>query len=165
MSDSATKTTKQFLNAVLVIVVAVVAGILLIATTVNTGDRTGEGSRAQTADAIGERIAPVAAFELKVAPTGPRTPRTGEEVFKAACNACHATGASGAPKVGTADWAPRIAQGYDALLKSALGGKGAMPPKGGLSDAMDVEIGRAIVYMANQSGAKFKEPEAPAEAK
>ncbi|WP_139826430.1 c-type cytochrome [Derxia lacustris] len=165
MSDNAIKSPKQFLTAVLVIVVAVVVGILLIATTVNVGDRSGEGSRAQTSDAIGERIAPVAAFELKAAPTGPRTPRTGEEIFKAACNACHGTGAAGAPKVGTADWAPRIAQGYDALLKSALAGKNAMPPRGGLSDAMDVEIGRGIVYMANQSGAKFKEPEVPADAK
>jgi hypothetical protein len=28
----------------------------------------------------------------------------------------------------------------------------------------DVEIGRAVVYMANQAGAKFAEPQAPAAA-
>lgn len=35
--------------------------------------------------------------------------------------------------------------------------KGAMPPRGG-SDATDTELARAIVYMANQSGANLKEP-------
>jgi hypothetical protein len=40
-------------------------------------------------------------------------------------------------------------------------GKGAMPPKGGASDASDYELARAIVYMANQSGGTLKEPPAP----
>jgi cytochrome c5 len=46
------------------------------------------------------------------------------------------------------------------MLKSAQAGKNAMPPRGG-SDATDTELARAIVYMANKSGAKFKEPKAP----
>lgn len=50
--------------------------------------------------------------------------------------------------------------GYEGLLKSALVGKNAMPPRGGNPDLDDVEVGRAIVYMANAAGAKFKEPEA-----
>jgi cytochrome c5 len=37
-----------------------------------------------------------------------------------------------------------------------------MPAKGGNPDLDDIEVARAMVYMANQSGAKFKEPEAPA---
>jgi cytochrome c5 len=41
----------------------------------------------------------------------------------------------------------------------AKAGKNAMPPKGG-SDASDVELTRAVVYMANKSGASFKEPAA-----
>jgi cytochrome c5 len=40
----------------------------------------------------------------------------------------------------------------------------AMPAKGGNPDLDDVEVARAVVYMANQGGAKFKEPEAPAAA-
>ena len=68
---------------------------------------------------------------------------------------------AGAPKLGDASaWAPRISQGYDALLHSALGGKGAMPPQGG-GDLSDLEIGRAVVYMANKAGASFPEPKAP----
>jgi cytochrome c5 len=34
-----------------------------------------------------------------------------------------------------------------------------MPAKGGNPDLDDVEVARAVVFMANQSGAKFKEPE------
>jgi cytochrome c5 len=37
-----------------------------------------------------------------------------------------------------------------------------MPAKGGNPDLDDLEVARAVVYMANQSGAKFKEPEAKA---
>ena len=51
--------------------------------------------------------------------------------------------------------------GYDALLTSALKGKGAMSPQGG-GDFSDFEVGRAVVYMANQGGGKFAEPQAPA---
>ena len=56
-----------------------------------------------------------------------------------------------------------IAKGYDALLQSALHGKANMPAQGG-GDFSDFEIGRAVVYMANQGGAKFDEPKEPAAA-
>jgi hypothetical protein len=35
-----------------------------------------------------------------------------------------------------------------------------MPPRGGNPDLSDLEIERAVAYMANQSGANFKEPAA-----
>jgi hypothetical protein len=38
-----------------------------------------------------------------------------------------------------------------------------MPPQGG-GDFEDLEIGRAVVYMANAGGAKFPVPERPAAA-
>jgi cytochrome c5 len=67
------------------------------------------------------------------------------------CSACHATGVAGAPKVGDkAAWAPRAAQGIDALTASAIHGKGAMPPKGG-SSASDAEIKAVVTYMVNAS--------------
>ncbi len=72
---------------------------------------------------------------------------------------------AGAPKFGNAgDWAPRVAEGYDTLLHNALNGKGAMPARGGTSpdDYSDFEIARAVVYMANNGGAKFDEPAQPA---
>ncbi|WP_341677236.1 c-type cytochrome [Niveibacterium sp. SC-1] len=85
--------------------------------------------------------------------------RTGEAIVTAACAACHATGTLNAPKIGdAAQWAPRIAQGLEGLLKSAAAGKGAMPPRGGVADLTDDELARAIAFMANKSGAKFEAP-------
>jgi cytochrome c5 len=69
---------------------------------------------------------------------------------------------AGAPKFGDAGaWGPRIKTGFDALLNSALKGKGAMGAQGG-GDLDDFEIARAVVYMVNGSGGKFAEPAKPA---
>jgi cytochrome c5 len=93
----------------------------------------------------------------------PKVLQGGQAVYTAVCAACHATGAAGAPKVGDAGaWSARIGQGYDTLVQHAVNGIRAMPAKGGNPDLDDIEVARAMVYMANQSGAKFKEPEAPA---
>jgi cytochrome c5 len=110
---------------------------------------------------IGQRIQKVGMVEIRDAN---RQMKTGEEVFKLQCTACHTTGAAGAPKIGdTAAWSPRIATGYDALLNAALKGKNAMAAQGG-GDYEDIEVARAVVYLANSSGAKFEEPKAPAAA-
>jgi len=78
-------------------------------------------------------------------------PRTGEAGFKSTCAACHDTGAAGAPKTGDVGlWAPRLAQGYDTLVKHATEGFNAMPPQGG-GDFSDLEVHRAMVYMVNGS--------------
>jgi cytochrome c5 len=83
--------------------------------------------------------------------------KAGEEVYKAQCIACHGAGVAGAPKFGdTGLWAARIATGYDALLNSALKGKGAMGAQGG-GDYDDLEIGRAVVYLTSAAGGKFPE--------
>ncbi|MDR3452498.1 MAG: c-type cytochrome [Rhodoferax sp.] len=104
-----------------------------------------------------ERIQKVGTVEIRDAN---RVLKTGEEVFKAQCTTCHTAGVAGAPKFGdAAAWAPRIAKGYDALLNSALHGKGAMSPQGG-GDFEDLEIGRAVVYMTSAAGGKFPEPQA-----
>jgi cytochrome c5 len=96
--------------------------------------------------------------------SAPTVLKTGEQVYTVQCAACHATGAAGSPKFGdAAAWGPRIKTGYEALLTSALKGKGAMGAQGG-GELSDLEIGRAVVYMANQGGAKFAEPAAPAAA-
>jgi cytochrome c5 len=120
------------------------------------------GSRPKVNDeGTNTRIAPVARVQLAAASAAAgKSDRSGEQLYKAACSACHETGAAGSPKLGDkAAWAPRISLGLDGLLKSAIAGKNAMPPKGG-SDANDTELARAIVYMANKAGASFKEPAA-----
>lgn len=106
-------------------------------------------------EATAERIQKVGAIELQATK---RELQTGEQVFNAQCGACHNSGAAGAPKFKDAGaWGARIAKGYDALLTSALKGKGAMGAQGG-GAFDDVEIGRAVVYMANAAGAKFADP-------
>ena len=113
---------------------------------------------------VAARLQPVGSVEV-IDVNAPKIVKTGEEVVKAVCGACHTTGAANAPKIGDkGSWAPRLAQGLDGLTKSAIKGKGAMPPRGGLPDLTDYEIARSIVFMANQSGASFKEPAAPKEA-
>ncbi|EHA1076630.1 c-type cytochrome [Vibrio alginolyticus] len=102
-------------------------------------------------DAIAERIQPVGDVYLagsepvKEEPTGPRD---GATVYGTFCIACHASGVNGAPKTGNADdWAPRIAQGKDTLVKHALEGFNAMPAKGTCMDCSDDEIIAAIDHM------------------
>ncbi len=108
--------------------------------------------------ALAGRIQKVGAVEIRDAN---RALKAGEEVYKAQCAACHAAGAAGAPKFGDAGaWAARIKTGYDALLNSALKGKGAMGAQAG-GDFEELEIARAVVYLANNGGAKFVEPKAP----
>jgi cytochrome c5 len=111
-------------------------------------------------DAVAGRIQKVGSIAFASAN---KEPRTGEQVFQAQCGACHATGAAGSPKLGDAGaWGPRIGKGFDALLNSALKGKGNMGPQGGGASS-DFEVARALVYMANAGGAKFAEPKAPAQ--
>ena len=120
------------------------------------------GSRpAGNDEAANKRIAPVARVELAAASAGAAAgARSGEQIYKAICGACHDAGVANAPKLGDkAAWAPRIALGLDGLLKSAIAGKNAMPPRGG-SDANDVELARSIVYITNKSGGNLKEPAA-----
>jgi cytochrome c5 len=115
-------------------------------------------------DAVAARIQPVAKLEMAgAAPKAGATNRSGEQLYKTVCMSCHDAGVAGAPKIGDkAAWAPRIGVGLDVLTKTAIAGKNAMPPKGGASDATEIELARAIAYMTNKSGASFKEPAAGA---
>ncbi|WP_374566234.1 cytochrome c5 family protein [Ideonella sp.] len=157
------KTPKQLVWAVVASFVVPIIVIIMLTQFVATGEKQAAGTDALEAEAVAQRIHPVSSVEVKDA-SDVATLKTGEQVFQAQCSACHATGAAGAPKFGDeAAWGPRIKTGFEALLNSALKGKGNMGPQGG-GDFSDLEIGRAVVYMANKGGAKFDEPKAPAAA-
>jgi cytochrome c5 len=154
------KTPKQLILAVLASFVVPIVGIILLVNYVDFGAKPGAGSDGMSAEAVALRLQPVGTVKLGAAQV-PGALRSGEEVYTAACTACHAAGVAGAPKSGDeAAWAPRIKTGYDALLNSALKGKGAMGAQGG-GQFKDVEVGRAVVFMANKAGAKFAEPKVP----
>ena len=139
--------------------VIALGGVVLVVALVSIANLA-KGSKPFDPEAVNQRIAPVASVKIAAPVAAGGAPRSGEDIYKAACTACHDTGAANAPKPGDkAAWAPRLAQGLDGLLKSATAGKNAMPPKGG-SDASDIELTRAIIYMTNKSGANFKEPSA-----
>ena len=154
------KTPKQLLMTVFFSFVAPVFIIIGLVYFVVSQNKPAAGS-SNPEKSVAQRIQKVGSVEIRDAN---RELKSGEEVFKVQCTACHTSGAAGAPKIGdAAAWGPRIATGYEALLNSALKGKNAMAAQGG-GDFEDVEIGRAVVYMANAGGAKFEAPKAPAAA-
>lgn len=154
------KTPKQLILAVLASFIVPILGIVLLVNYVDFGGKPGAGSDGMSEEAVARRLQPVGTVTLGET-LAPGALRSGEQVYTAVCSACHAAGVVGAPKFGDeAAWAPRIKTGYEALLNSALKGKGAMAAQGG-GAYKDVEVGRAVVFMANKGGAKFDEPKAP----
>jgi len=155
------KTPKQLILAVFYAFVIPIAVIVLLVVYVTSEHRPAAGSKAFDPESVAQRVQPVGMVQVKDA-SDLSTLKTGEQVFAGQCTTCHTAGLVGAPKFGDADaWGPRIKTGYDALLHSALAGKGQMGAQGG-GDFTDLEVGRAVVYMANKAGAKFDEPKAPA---
>jgi cytochrome c5 len=160
------KTPKQLAVTIFLSFLLPVLIIIMLTNFVAWGSKPAAGSDGLAAEAVARRIQPVGAIEIKDA-SDPSTLKSGEQVFAAQCTACHTAGVAGAPKLGDGEaWAARIKTGYDALLGSALKGKGSMGAQGG-GDFSDLEIGRAVVFMVNKAGAKFEEPKpaaAPAQA-
>jgi cytochrome c5 len=94
---------------------------------------------------------PAAEQTASAAPVKPAA-ADGKAVYDKACVACHATGIANAPKLGDkAAWAPRVAQGMDAMLQSVIKGKGAMPPKAGNPALSDAELRASVEFMVSQS--------------
>ncbi len=116
-----------------------------------------------TASAPAAAAAPAAPAESQAAAPAPATAPAnaqaaggaavnpaGEKLYKTACVACHAAGVANAPKFGDkAAWAPYIATGMDTMVKVAIAGKGAMPPKGGAPNASEEDIRAAVQYMVD----------------
>ena len=156
--SSAIKTPKQLIVVVLLafLVPITIIGLLSQLFTSTTRDTKEDEQR------VLERIKPVGTVVLAEA-TASSGNLTGQQVFAQVCKTCHETGLAGAPKVGDkAAWAPRVAEGENTLVQHAIAGyqgkTGVMPPKGGNPELTDVEVHRAVVYLADQAGANWKEP-------
>jgi cytochrome c5 len=157
------RTPKQLAVVLVASFVLPVIIIIMLINFVAWDSKPAAGSDGLTPEAIARRIQPVGVSDYKDL-TDVKSMKTGEQVYQAQCTACHATGLVGAPKLGDeAAWGPRVKTGYDALMSTVLKGKGNMPPQGG-GDFSDFEIGRAVVFMANKSGAKLDEPKMSAPA-
>jgi len=151
------KTPKQ-LVIVVVLAFAIPIALVVLLSQLITDVRPPGRQEAQTG--VLNRIKPVGEVTL-VEASAAQASMTGEKVYQDVCKVCHEAGLVGAPKLGDkAAWAPRIKRGINALYASALNGKDQMPPKGGNRNLADIEVQRAVVYMANRSGARFNEPPA-----
>jgi len=95
----------------------------------------------------GDWIEPVSKFDSVVE-------RSGAEVVQAYCARCHQSGAAGAPRIGDrVAWIPRVKQGFELLVRSAIKGHGAMPSRGDATNLTDSEIRAAIAYMVSTDSA------------
>ena len=71
-----------------------------------------------------------------------------EQIVAEVCAGCHASGVLGAPKIGDAGaWAKARSAGLDAMVKNAINGKNAMPPRGGNPGLTDSQIKAAVEFM------------------
>jgi len=138
-------------KSIMYVVIAVAILLVVLAVPLSSlGKRTAPAGVAS--DDADQRIQPVAGFALEKAAPVSSGPRDGATVYKTVCQACHATGAAGSPKAGDkAAWAPRIAKGMDALLKSALNGFKAMPPRGGAANLSDDEVKGAVEHLVGMA--------------
>jgi cytochrome c5 len=160
--SSPIKTPKQLIIVVLLAFIVPIVIIGLLSQLLTSEPH----ATSQNEQRVLERIKPVGTVVIADA-SAPRGNLTGEQVNAQVCKTCHEGGLAGAPKTGDkAAWTPRIAQGEKALVQHAVGGfqgkVGIMPPKGGNADLTDDEVHRAVVYLANQAGAGWKEPAATA---
>jgi cytochrome c5 len=156
------KTPQQLIVVLLLSFIVPVVSIILLVQLVLNVSKPDPGTL--TPEAIAERIQPVARVEFG-APGGAAGARSADQIVKSTCATCHQAGVANAPKFGdAAAWAPRIKTGLSTMVQSVIKGKGAMPPKAGDASLSEVEIHNAVVLMANQAGAKFKEKPAAAPA-
>jgi len=158
--ESFIKTPQQLIVVIVLAFVVPIVGILLMVQLVLSGHSA--DPQALAPESVNARIQPVARLEIG-APGGAPGARAAADIVKTTCAACHQTGVANAPKLGdAAAWAPRIKTGVNALVQSVIKGKGAMPPKAGDASLTETEIHNAVVLIANQAGAKFKEKPAAA---
>lgn len=151
------KTPQQLLVVVVLAFVIPIVLISIIASLATHGVEPSVDVKSQ--EAIAKRLKPVGHVEVAEGSDVPGQ-QSGKQVFDAVCAACHATGALNAPRIGdTAAWAPLIKKdGQEHLVEMAIKGVRQMPPKGGNPQLTNDEVARAVVFMANQSGANWKEP-------
>ena len=128
-----------------VLISLIVSSLFLIS--VNAVER---GAQETTEQDLIDRIKPVGKVHIAgAAPAAAAGPRTGKQIYDAACVACHTSGVLGAPKLQVAaDWQPRLDEkGFDQVWKNAVSGINAMPAMGTCGDCTEDDIKVAIEYM------------------
>ncbi|MEO8627004.1 MAG: c-type cytochrome [Betaproteobacteria bacterium] len=156
--SSAIKTPKQLITVVLLAFLIPISFFLLVIQFITGGLKVQTDTSLMSPAAVSARLKPVGEVVLADSSEAAGS-QSGEQIVKAVCTVCHGAGLLNAPKIGdTAAWKPRIGQGEKTLIAHAISGIRSMPPRGGSANLKDDEVARAVVWMANQSGAKLKEP-------
>jgi len=80
---------------------------------------------------------------------GESSEHPGKQTYERYCYTCHAAGIAGAPALDDSEaWAPRLARGREALLKSVVQGMPpGMPPKGLCNTCTEDELLESVDYM------------------
>ena len=92
--------------------------------------------------------------------SGASLANSGESIYQQVCASCHTPGVAGAPKLGDkAKWAALIKEGQVQITAHGYVGVRGMPAKGGRPDLGINDFAASVVYMANQSGASWKNPD------
>lgn len=151
--------TSEFGTAMSVLIA--IAILITVVYALTAGRFAAMNSGPGTPEEIAARLAPIGKVNLAGATPAPAPAATaaatdegpGVAVYEKACIACHSTGVAGAPKLGDkAAWEPRIAQGLDGLLATAINGKGAMPPRGTCATCSDDDLKATIEFMLSKVG-------------
>ncbi|MCX4186684.1 c-type cytochrome [Methylophaga sp. OBS4] len=151
-------TSGKFFVGSIIAIVALFGLVLIILNNMQSLGKNAVEPESMDAEAVAERIKPVAevnvgeppvveapaAEETEVASSGGR----GEQIVNQVCATCHGSGLMQSPKLGNAsDWAPRIEKGIETLYNNAINGFNMMPAKGGRADLSDDEVKAAVDYM------------------
>ena len=160
-SDPHTSPIKTPKQLVIVVALAFIVPITIIGL-LSQLFTSGQHDATEDAQRVLARIKPFGTIAIAEA-SAPHGSLSGAQVYAQVCKTCHEAGLAGAPKAGDKGaWAPRIAEGEKTLVAHAIGGfqgkTGVMPPKGGSTDLTDDQVHRAVVYLANEAGAGWKEP-------
>ena len=92
--------------------------------------------------------------------SGASLANSGESIYQQVCASCHTPGVAGALKLGDkAKWAGLIKEGQVQITAHGYVGVRGMPAKGGRPDLGINDFAASVVYMANQSGASWKNPD------
>ena len=106
-------------------------------------------------EAIEKRLQPMGQVEIEGVVAQPKKAKAvggPTKIYKDNCAMCHKIGLANAPKLGVkSDWTPRLKQGMDTLVKKAIAGFGAMPPRGNCITCSDEDIQKTVQYMLEES--------------
>jgi len=144
---------KDILETISVVFGSCLAAIIIIVVATTKYDFSQSNENKAVENNVQEDMKPVAQVEVAEPQAESENSISGDKIVKANCAMCHAGGLMGAPKIGDNDqWAPRIAQGKEILVKNAINGIRMMPAKGGNTKLTDEEVTAAVVVMVNASG-------------